>query len=294
MEKNESVLTRHQVKTFSKEYTENGTTCKIIAEARYDDKCGNGHNSFGITASIYDRNRNNGDSSIMLSNGSKCWLGSCGCQHEKIEKHFPDLAKYIKWHMTASGGPMHYVENTIYHASDRDHNGHKAGEPDHFEERVYFGGFPIQIKVKKPLLKLIKLLFIDKDERTRQANADLLEIVEFKHTNKPGDNYDFQPNYSFRGLSDSWYNCPFDTAKQAEEFKATLRAFPVTIENVPISFSKGKERDFNAARSSSIWPEATDADLSQEPEELKKSLLARLPSLRTAFRRDMEELGFIY
>lgn len=57
---------------------------------------------------------------------------------------------------------------------------------------------------------------------------------------------------------------------------------------------EGKERDLAAARSMAVWPEATDADLMQEPEALKAVLLARLPALIAAFRADMEACGFAW
>jgi len=62
---------------------------------RYDDECGNGHNTFSIT----------GD-----------FDGACGCIHDEIAKRFPELKKYIKWHLTSSEGPMHYIANSMYWA----------------------------------------------------------------------------------------------------------------------------------------------------------------------------------
>ncbi len=56
----------------------------------------------------------------------------------------------------------------------------------------------------------------------------------------------------------------------------------------------GKAREFDAARSCAIWPEATDEQLSAEPDELRAMLAARLPSLMAEFRRDVESLGFVY
>lgn len=57
---------------------------------------------------------------------------------------------------------------------------------------------------------------------------------------------------------------------------------------------EGKARDLDAARRCAIWPEATDAELSVEPEELKAALLARLPSLLAEFRAAVESLGFVF
>lgn len=113
-----SVLTKKQVKTYGpKIYTEGGYTYKLTAKVRYDDACGNGHNSFSITGAQYRKAKNHR------------WVeDSFGCLHDTISKHFPELAPYIKWHLTSSDGPMHYIANTIYFAGDRDHWGLRKGE----------------------------------------------------------------------------------------------------------------------------------------------------------------------
>lgn len=66
----------------------------------------------------------------------------------------------------------------------------------------------------------------------------------------------------------------------------TLRWEPLTCEG------GGKARELDLARSSAVWPDATDAELMQEPEALKLALLARLPALLAEFRRAVESLGF--
>ena len=113
-----SILTKHQVKIYGpKIYTEGGETYKLTATVRYDDQCGNGHNSFGITGAQYRKRRNG------------TWEeDSFGCMHETIVKHFPELAPYIKWHLCSSDGPMHYIANTLYQASDTDCWGLRKGE----------------------------------------------------------------------------------------------------------------------------------------------------------------------
>ena len=79
----------------------------ISVQLRFDDECGNGHNTFAITGTIRykDRRRNRSDANIITS----------GCIHEEIAKHFPGLRKYIKWHLCNTDGPMYYIANTIYH-----------------------------------------------------------------------------------------------------------------------------------------------------------------------------------
>jgi hypothetical protein len=55
-----------------------------------------------------------------------------------------------------------------------------------------------------------------------------------------------------------------------------------------------KVRNLDHARDTAIWPEATDEELSVEPEELKKVLEARLPKLMEEFCQAVESLGFVY
>lgn len=100
-----SLLTKKQTKTYGpKIYTENGQTYKLAATVRYDDSCGNGHNSFAITGAQYRKGKNGH------------WdEDSFGCLHEKIAAHFPKLAPLIKWHLTSSDGPLYYMANTVYH-----------------------------------------------------------------------------------------------------------------------------------------------------------------------------------
>lgn len=75
----------------------------IVAELRFDDGCKNGHASFAITGEIRDT-RYRGDRAIV----------TCGCIHDEIAKHFPELAHLIPWHLTSTDGPMHYIANTVY------------------------------------------------------------------------------------------------------------------------------------------------------------------------------------
>lgn len=113
----QSKLTKKQVKTYGpKFYTEHGSQLRIVAEVRYDDECGDGHNSFAITATIDEKRGNQ-------------WRDYCGgCCHDEVAKHFPELAPYIKWHLFDATGPMHYIASTLYYAGDRDCWGLRKGE----------------------------------------------------------------------------------------------------------------------------------------------------------------------
>lgn len=114
----QSTLTKRQVKTFGpKSIDYHGQKCAITAEVRFDDQCGNGHNTFSITGRIRDPKVNRYDG----------WIAS-GCLHEEIAKHFPELAPFIKYHLVSTDGPMHYTANVCYFASDRDYRGLLKGE----------------------------------------------------------------------------------------------------------------------------------------------------------------------
>lgn len=116
----QSKLTKKQVKKFTKLVGNE----KIIVNVRYDDECGNGHNTFSITADIYENGR----------------FSAGGCMHEEIAKHFPELEPLIKWHLCSSDGPLHYVANTLWHISDKDCWGLKKGEFNSFQYHVVVNG----------------------------------------------------------------------------------------------------------------------------------------------------------
>ena len=100
-----SVLTKKQVRVYGPKPIKGwGKGALIKAKVRFDDQCGNGHNSFSITGEIYKP----GAKDIMAG----------GCLHEEIAKHFPELKPYLKWHLASTDGPMHYIANTIYWAEE--------------------------------------------------------------------------------------------------------------------------------------------------------------------------------
>jgi hypothetical protein len=86
----------------------------IHVELRFDDHCGNGRQTFNITWHI-------------AVPGGRDWI-TAGCRHEEIAEYFPELVPLIKWHLVSTDGPMHYIANTTYHASNRDYNGLLKGE----------------------------------------------------------------------------------------------------------------------------------------------------------------------
>ena len=142
----ESVLTKKQVKTFKRAYVEDGREYVLIAKVRYDDECGNGHNTFSITGEIW--RAKNGQPI-----GRDC--ESCGCIHDDIAKHLPELAPYIKWHLVSSDEPMHYIANTVYHAqkaANLDHARSTAAWPDATDEDLLAPGLEVRLQARLPRL----------------------------------------------------------------------------------------------------------------------------------------------
>ena len=210
-----SVLTKKQVKTFKKAYVEAGREYVLRAQVRYDDACDNGHNTFSITGEIW---RARGGQPI----GGDC--ESCGCIHEDIVKHLPQLAPYIKWHLTSSDGPMHYIANTVYHAQ---------GYGPRYAWVYYTGPQdPLGIEGVKE-----RCLGYEKADKAKEVEGQL-------------------------GYRVKW-----------DERSA-------------------KEANLNHARSSAVWPDATDEDLLAPG--LESRLLARLPRVMEEFKEAVESLGFVY
>lgn len=113
-----AVGTFHRQKFTSHQRTKvvDGQKLIVVAEVRFDDKCKNGQNSLAITGHGWEGHVKPHD-----------WDFG-GCIHEIIAQVFPELAHLIQWHLFDTRGPMHYIANTIYHASDCDHNGLRKGE----------------------------------------------------------------------------------------------------------------------------------------------------------------------
>lgn len=118
-----TVLVKEQKKSFVKVYTRLGVKYRITAVVRYDDQCGNGHNSFSITGTI-ERQSKNGR-----------WVDECGgCIHDEISKLFPQLRPLIKYHLVSSDGPMHYIANSLYWGGyNQKWCDGKAGSPPNYD-----------------------------------------------------------------------------------------------------------------------------------------------------------------
>lgn len=78
----------------------------VVAHVRFDDECRNGHQSFAITGSVYEAGKPHTERNMI----------SCGCVHEPVAEAYPQLAEFIRWHLTSTDGPMHYAANGAYFA----------------------------------------------------------------------------------------------------------------------------------------------------------------------------------
>lgn len=247
-----------------------GATLRV--EMRFDDECNNGHNSFAITAEVREPKRRD--------------ISAGGCLHEDIARVFPELAHMVKWHLFDSTGPMHYVANTLYHAGNRDHWGKVAGEARDWETFIQFGDNPIKHKPGRGFVKWLQSCA----PLHGQAAYDF-EVLPFYHN----DRKTFaNPKYTFGGFADKWHECPFDTEEEALDFLYALQHCAPKFVKIATAFGEGKARDLQAARSTAVWPDATDDELSADRDTLKLALLKRLPFLIKAFREDIEAAGFVW
>jgi hypothetical protein len=262
----ESKLTKQQYKSFGPRAIKGyGDGAAIWCHVRYDDECGNGHNTFAITGTVRVPKQRD--------------AAAGGCLHDDIAEAFPELAKYIKWHLCSSDGPMHYVANTKHFASDRDCWGYAKGEPSAWEYGVRFNGVPVTHRISKKFYDFIQ----------GRKGTGPFYVVAFAHDRDPKT---YSPNFSLIGFAEKWHECPFRDKTEAEEFCEALNTCEVGFVKVPTAFSNGKERELDNARAAAIWPDATDEELTAPG--LEDRLMARLPKLLEDFRHDMEELGFTW
>lgn len=231
----------------------------------YDDKCGNGHPYFYITAEVRTaESRRQKD------------IAAGGCLHEDIAVVFPELAHLIPWHL-ASPKPMHYIANTVYHASNCDHHGKAKGEPCAWETYIVFKGS--SVPHREPSRGFGEWLLENKGKV-----FDVVRIQRGEHTwwTISADEENFR-----NGLL-------FETEYETDLWVTALNnKVPFSLEKIPTEFSKGKERNLAAARATAYWPEATDEQLCLPEKELTELLKARLPQLVEKLEAMVKSLGFV-
>ena len=242
----------------------------IVVKLRYDDGYNNGHNTFSITGDDYENGKAHTQRNVLVS----------GAIADIIELQIPELAHLAKWHLTSTDGPMHYIENTTYHATDRTHAGRPIGEAVAHEERLGFVGMPLTFSTK--YLPLDYLLGLTDNDRTN------IEPVPIGHETEPNV---FKAHYTLSGLNEDaeWCATPFNSLRQAEEFTQLLATFKPVAVTVATKWCELVQTNLEDARRCAVAPDATLEQL-QDVEWLAD----RLPQLMHDFKNDIEALGFTY
>jgi hypothetical protein len=189
-----------------KQMREIGDT-RLTVTVRHDDSCGNGHNSFAITADIDEK-----------INGR--WRESGGgCCHDEVVRFFPELERFIKWHLCSTDEPMHYVANTIYHASD-------VKEYHHF---VYLNGGGLH---KEVLLGLFDDAGL---EKIKERYADFILRVKTEPTYRCHD-----ADIDAARRSAIWPNATLEQLRDKDALMARLPAlmaeFKADVESLGLTY----------------------------------------------------------
>lgn len=258
--------------------SENGQHITGYCELQYNDHCENGHNTFTLTGSFWEKDRPKIDKYVFA-------MGSCHDTILTLAKNtelFDFLKKAVKFHCVTADGPLHYIGNTMYHASDKDYNGYRKGEACAWKECIVFENFPFHMSGKIMNFKTFL-----------QTNSmEALDIKAVPH--KKDTNYNYPDNYCFSQMEEEtalkWHDCPFDSLRAAEEWKEALQNHAWKIVKVPSRFSEGKERDIETARRCAIWPDATLEQL-----ESREALEAHKIEIMEEFHDFIvNDCGFIY
>jgi hypothetical protein len=142
---------KHQVIYKATAWIEGKDEYSMRVNLRFDDKCKNGQEDFAITADI-------------KKNNYECMGGCC---HDEISKNMPELAKYIKWHLCGVDGPRYYLENTTYHAGNRDFDVARSCA-------IWPDATDAQLSLDKP--ELTKLLTARLPKLLKEFKSDMLEL----------------------------------------------------------------------------------------------------------------------
>jgi hypothetical protein len=173
-----------------------GPGARSRAEIRFDDECGNGHNTFAVTGDVFR------PVPAIRGRSARSEEIAGGCLHEDIALVFPELAHLIRWHLFDQTGPMHYVANAVFFAGDRDCWGTRKGEPRGWETLIQFGANPIKHKLPGKFVKFL--------QEHRPLFGDLaydFEVLPYEHENRRGETYKFAPKYTFGGFAEYWHEC---------------------------------------------------------------------------------------
>lgn len=262
-----------------------GVPASMTVSIRFDDECGNKHNTFAITADVRTSDKRYSRDKGFIAGG---------CMHDEICTVFPELAPLIQWHLVSTNGPMHYIANVCYLAGNLDCNGKAKGEPISFEYGLRFGNSPILFKLSDRFRNwLYAALDFNSSVPSSNPNYVRFDIVEIEHEKEANSSFAYSPKYTFAGFDCKWYQCPFDTLAEIEDFKKAL-SLPMERVRIPTRFSEGKLRELDSARRVACWPDATDEELCLPRAELAAILEKRLPALMADFKQTIVDAGFFW
>lgn len=138
----------------SKVFEDDGDTFKIEMAAQLHDTCKNTCCSFSIGGKVYK----------IKPNGQMIFI-KCGCIHDDIALHFPELRKFLPLHMcNYLGQPLYPIENGQYLVKkDRT----RAMRYLRITEDEYYQLLPISDKEERPYFKyrLFDLGIVDRWKR---------------------------------------------------------------------------------------------------------------------------------
>ncbi len=201
-----------------------------------------------------------------------------------LGEYVPELAYLDQYHLMSTEQPMHYVANSVYHASAKDCHGLLKGEKQYKDEFVLkFEGFPFSFKAKSAGFDACL-------KQTTHWKAWKVQAVE--HPPEKNSSYKYSPNYTFINsvgelITSEWYKCDFRDEDEAQEMFTALQTLKWSYKAVPVLYrvGEGKEPDLDAARRSACWPDAQLEDFTIE------KLEARLPKLMKQFKKDLKKAG---
>lgn len=257
-------MTIYFKREFRKTFTDNKQPYLLVATAKIESHSGQ-NPYFSLTGDVYSG-----------TVAHECYLDRCGCVHDDIAKHLPNLKPYLKWHLTAiNSGPMHYLTNTLYHAGNLDYNGLQKGDVHLYKNIVVFPS----LYHKEEISNGYKFEFL-------QSQWELgNELVLCNGKTKGWLSLQGFPYETGLWLSET------AAVSFVNKWNAMVHVDGgIEFTKEPWTYSEGKERDFDAARSTAVWPDATDEELSLPKWELELLLEKRFPQLMEEFYGDMEIL----
>ena len=240
-----STIIKEQTLRFKKELIdEDGYQVGLLqVRVEYDDQLNNGHNTFSIVVTSHGKTDAMFDSSAGYNRETSAILIA----------HFPELHKYLKWHLVSSEGSMHYLANTIWQAGDVDCNGRRKGEIQYGRKQVHI-------------------------------NRNVLDHKDIHEYDWHAKHYHGQYLPATMARQEAIDAASGIQMYELDEFE-NEHGMLFSVKRRVLSISEGKEPDLEAARRTAIWPDGTLEQL-----RCRLTLDARLPALMEEFKRDMQEL----